>query len=444
MPVDINRDAAVDVLLRVFERGWFLDEALDRTIRRRNLPDRGRRFLTQIVYGVVRHKTLCDHILRGLVHQSIDDLPLPILIVLRMGVFQALFLNQVTFPAMVHTSVDLAKKRGHAGTAKLVNAVLKRVPKSLEEVELPEPGKGLAAYLHLRYSMPMAFIQDWQERFGDERAEALCRAMTEEAPSTIRVNTLKITPDDLIQRMAKADIHAYSSTSIPEELTLETSIPPGRSKLFQHGLYMAQDPASMLAAHLMEPEGGQKILDLCAAPGGKSTHMAALAKNAAAIVAADARLARLKLVAENSARLGASSISTVCSDGLKPGLAAGEFDKILVDAPCSGLGTLRRHPDLKWRAEHFDFDESARLQQDLLRSAIQLCKNGGLIVYAVCTFTRQETTHVIDSIVASGDVETEDGPEWLNSWKIAKGRYLSLPTGGLLDGFFLTRLRKRF
>ncbi|NIA13195.1 MAG: 16S rRNA (cytosine(967)-C(5))-methyltransferase RsmB [Nitrospiraceae bacterium] len=441
MPVDVVRDRAVGVLLRVFEEGAYLNIALDKTLRRRKVSERGRRFMTQLVYGTVRRKRLADHVLKKRVKQPLDELPRPILAILRMGVFQALFCRQVTFPAMVHTSVELAKRRGHAGTARLVNAVLRHVPTELDAVKLPKREKDAARYLGVRHSMPDWLVGRWIEEYGEERTEALCAACDMEAPTVVRTNTLKITRDDLVAALAKAGCVAEHRTPIPEELTLLTGLPPARSKQFEEGDFLIQDAASMLPAHLLEPKPGERVLDLCAAPGGKTTHLAQLADGEAFVVANDVHARKLWLVANNMDRLEMPGIAGVCGDGVHaPFLPL--FDRVLVDAPCTGLGTLRRHPELKWRVTAEQAESLARLQVDLLRSAVRLCKNGGLVVYSVCTFTREETGDVVRAVLDAENVEPEDGPEWLNQWKTKPGEYRILPESGGLDGFFLTRLRK--
>jgi 16S rRNA (cytosine967-C5)-methyltransferase len=418
----------------------FLDASLDRTLRRKELSDRGRRFLTQLVYGTVRHRVLCDYVLQPLLEQTLDKLPLPIHTILRMGIYQALFLNQVTFPAMVHTSVDLAKKRGHAGTARLVNAVLKRVPQSIEAVHLP-PREEPVQFLRIRYSMPRWIADAWVREYGFEQAEAMCQASDEPALATLRANTLRIAPEALAERLAKTGYVTEKRTPIPEELTILDGPPPARSKLFQEGLFFIQDPASMLPPHLLEPQPGDRVLDMSAAPGGKTTHIAQLSGNRARIVAMDANEHKLELVRENAERLGAEGIDCLCGNGEQPPLAPG-FDRILVDAPCSGLGTLRRHPDLKWRVKSTDPAELAAIQLRLLRSALALCENGGVIVYSVCTFTKTETEEVVDAVLKDGSAAPDEGPEWLAQWKIRPGMYRVLPEKGGLDGFFLMRLRK--
>lgn len=440
MPVDPVRDAAVDALLRVFERGAFTDVAIDKTLRRRTgLSPRGRRFFTQLVYGTARHKLLCDHVLTPLLHQPLDGLPAPILIILRMGVFQALFCRQVTFPAMVHTSVDLAKKRGHAGTARLVNAVLKRVPQSLDDVPLPDPP---VERLSTRYSIAPWIVEWWLRDYGPETARRLCETADSEAAPTARVNTRLYTVDELIAKLREQG-HAVERHPIVENAIIFTEgAMPIQSKLFREGAFFPQDPASMFAPILLDPKPAERVLDLCAAPGGKTTHLAELARDEARVIALDIHPGKLARVLENATRLRLASIRAIAGDGANPPFQPA-FDAILVDAPCTGLGTLRRHPELKWRTPPDAPKRLAGVQRALLRSAIALCKNGGRVVYSVCTFTGDETGQVVAAALEGNRAVPENGPDWMNPWKIAPGQYRILPQDGQLDGYFLTRLRMR-
>ena len=442
MPVDLVRDAALDVIARVVERGGFLDLAIDRKLRRAKLSDRGRRFMAQLAYGTVRHQRLADHILQPLLHQPLDQLPPPIQHILRMGVFQALFCNSVTFPAMVHTSVDLAKKRGHQGTANLVNAVLKRVPQTLEDAPLPDPEGDRVEYLSIRYSMPPWLVQLWIDEHGAKVAARICAAFERERPQTIRVNTLMLPVESLEKRLEKAGSVIHKVNHIPEALRYVDGPTPHKLKLFSSGHYYVQDDASMLPPHALGPRPGERVLDMCAAPGGKTTHLAALAKGKAFIAACDLQPRKLGLIRENIERLQAPGIHLCAANGTAPPFADGAFSKVLLDAPCSGLGTVRHHPDLKERLKPSDITELAALQRDLLRCALRLCENGGVVVYSVCTFTRAETEGVIDPILEETGAQLEDGPPWQDRWKIATGRYRILPEPEGPDGYFWTRLRK--
>jgi len=291
--------------------------------------------------------------------------------------------------------------------------------------------------------MPDWIVKLWISEEGTDEAEQLCVASNDAASATLRANTCRIRPEILLAELLTKGYQVCKATVIPEEITLREGSLPLRSKWFREGLCMMQDPAAMLGAHLLEPMGGERILDMCAAPGGKTTHIAERTRCAATIIAGDSNISRVKLILENIKRLQESNICIYCGDGTVAPFRCASFDRIIVDAPCSGLGTLRRHPDIKWRLQPSDIERCAAKQRELLRSAISLCKNGGIIVYGVCTFTRAETEGVIDSILETKQVLLEDGPEWLNRWKIGRGKYRTKPQRDNMDGFFWTRLRKQ-
>lgn len=443
MPVDIVRDSAVDILLRVLNEGRHIDVMIDRRLKRGKYSPQGARFLTNLVYGVVRNKLLCDHVLSGLCEQPLDQLPDPVLMILRMGVFQQFFCDNVTRPAMVHTAVDLAKRRSHAGLARVVNAVLRRVPVALENVVLPDRSKDITEYLRLRYSMPRWMVRLWIQLYGEAGAEHFCAACAEPAPMTLRVNTRLTDRAALAATLEKAGI----SVSVPwdglEALQVNGGGNPLKTRWFKEGHFVVQDLASMLPARLAIPEPGERILDMCAAPGGKATHMAALSGGQACVIAQERFFGRIAKIRENCARLALDGVHPVCGDALQPPFQNGTFDKILVDAPCSGLGTLRRHPEIKWRAGAGSAAQLAVVQCAMLRKALQLCKNGGLIIYSVCTLTPEETVGVVSDITGDGACDPEDGPELFDTWKTAKGQYQTNPSNAAWDGFFLTRFRKR-
>lgn len=443
MAVDPVRDAAIATLLRIFNTRAHVDVSIDRTLRRNKLSPRGSRFMTHLVYGVVRHRMLCDYVLQPLCDQPLDQLPLPVLMILRMGVFQAFFCGNVTRPALVHTSVDLARKRGHSGLARVTNAVLRRLPESLDAVELPDKSARFHDYLRVRYSMPRWLVRLWCDLYGEEGAEAFCRACDSPAPPALRVNTLLTTTETLQEQMMKAGLVVKKPVEALDALIVEDGTNPQTTRWFREGHFMQQDLASMLTGALVDPQPGEEILDLCAAPGGKALHLAALSRDQATIVAHDRYFGRIARVLENQERLQAGSILPLCGDALAPPFPDGHFDRVLVDAPCSGLGTLRRHPEIKWRIEQESPALLAKNQIAMLRKALQLCKNGGLVVYSVCTPTPQETVEVVKTVCADGGCIPEDGPEQFNTWKTAQGQYQTSPENGAWDAFYLMRFRKQ-
>jgi len=444
MPVDIVRDSAIDVLLRIEEKNIPIQDAIDRTLTRKagRLSERGTRFLTQLVYGTTRHRLLCEYVLRPLLRQPIDKLPLAIRIILRMGVYQNIFLHTVTTPAMVHTSVDLAKKRGHIGTSRLTNAVLKRVPDTLDGIEFPDKMDNFHGYLSIRFSMPGWIVHDWLKTYGPETTETICEASEKEAPLAIRLNTLRADQGKLEQRLAKHEVQLAPIENVADGFICLDKKPKPKMKAFQEGLFYFQDPASMLPSLLIDPQSGETILDMCSSPGGKSTHMAQLMNDEGLIVANDKAIGKSYRILDNKDRLGTDSLHLTITNGVDSAFKPESFDRVLIDAPCTGLGTLRRNPDIKFSLNSNSLEELNRLQQDLLRSGIALCKNNGVVVYSVCTFTEEETMNVIQPLLDRNEAVLEDGPECLNAWKIAQGIYRILPGNSLFDGFFLARLRK--
>lgn len=443
MAVDHVRDAAVSTLLRIFNNQAHVDVSVDRTLRRNKLSPRGSRFMTHLVYGVVRHRMLCDYVLHPLCDQPLDQLPLPVLMILRMGVFQTFFCDNVTRPAMVHTSVDLARKRSHSGLARVTNAVLRRVPASLDEVVLPDREKDLRDYLRVRYSMPRWLVRLWCDLYGEGGAEQFCQACDTPAPPAVRVNTLLTSTETLLEEMLKGGIVAERPEAALDALLLHDGTNPQTTRWFREGHLMQQDLASILAGALVDAQPGEKILDLCAAPGGKGLHMAASSQDRSRIIALERFFGRIPRIVENMERLQSKSISPLCGDALAAPFEEGSFDRVLVDAPCSGLGTLRRHPEIKWRVSRETPALLAETQVAMLRKALQLCKNGGLVVYSVCTPTPEETTGVVETVLADGGSMAEDGPEHFNSWKTAQGQYQTSPENGAWDAFYLMRFRKQ-
>ncbi|MFA7691348.1 MAG: 16S rRNA (cytosine(967)-C(5))-methyltransferase RsmB [Candidatus Hydrogenedentales bacterium] len=443
MAVDLVRDTAIHILMGVLLHNKHVDVSIDRKLRRGKYSPQGSRFLTHLVYGVVRHKTLCDYVLSDLCSQPLDELPIAVLMILRMGVFQQLFCDNVTRPAMVHTSVDLAKRHSHPGLARLVNAVLRRVPDSLEQLVLPDKDTDLVEFLRVRYSTPRWMIRLWIQLFGEVEAERFCEICSRPAPLTLRVNTRVTTRDAAAEALTKSGVSVSVVHEDFEALQVEGGVDPLKTQWFKEGHFMVQNPASMLPSRLTCVEAGQTILDMCAAPGGKTTHLAALSNDEARLIALERFPTRVGKIEENCLRLGIHSVQALCGDGLTPPFKAESFDTIIVDAPCSGLGTLRRHPEIKWRSGPDSILELAEIQRAMLRKAVQLCKNGGLIVYSVCTLTPEETVDVVSEIVGDGVCMPEDGPELFNSWKTRTGQYQTNPLDAAWDGFFLTRFRKQ-
>lgn len=442
------RSVAFEVLARVDE-GAYADLALGSTLAR--LPDaRERALATELVYGVLRRRARLDFALAPFCRQPLAKLEPAVLRLLRLGAYQLLELDRVPTRAAVHASVELAKRLGLQRVGGLVNGVLRALDRGRHSIPWPDPAAAPAAYLEHVLSLPGWLARRWLQEQGLAEARKLAAAMQEPAPFTLRVNTLRCHREELLAAFAAAGHQARATAFAPEGVTLlkrrEAGL-PGEER----GDFQVQDQASMLVPHLLGPRPGERLLDACAAPGGKTSQLAALAGNRAEILALDLHPQRAALVTAGAERLGCRGITARAWDMTRVPdfLAPASFDGILVDAPCSGLGVLRRNPELRWRRNPGDLRRLAELQGAILATAAPLLRPGGRLVYSVCTQTPEETGEVLAGFLAAHpDFEREDlrplsPPHWAPLFDDS-GALRSLPhRHDGMDAFWAVRLRRR-
>lgn len=444
------RSIAFQVLCRV-EDGAYSDLALDGALEA--VPDLDRRergLATELVYGVLRRRGNLDYILSAYCRQTLTKLEPQALCLLRLGVYQLFYLDKVPQRAAVHSTVELARQMGLERVTGLVNGILRSCIREPQRVQWPLVEDDPVAWLTHYGSLPQWLAKRWLNEFGLGGAGSLAEAMLQVPPTTLRVNTLKIGRDAFIEKLAEADIVARATRFASEGVVVESgqlrSLPVEDSTLYQ-----VQDEASMLIAHLLAPKAGDKVLDVCAAPGGKTTHLAALSDNQAEIVALDLHPKRLTLVQQGAQRLGCSSIATHPWDMTRPCslFPKGYFDRVLVDAPCSGLGVLRRNPESRWRRSENDVRHLAKLQRKILAQASGLVASGGLLVYSLCTTTAEESVQVVESFLAQhADFKQEDlrslvPSHWAELFD-EQGRLFTLSTRhDRMDCFFAAALRRK-
>lgn len=369
--------------------------------------------------------------------------------ILRMGTYQLLYLERIPEAAAVDEAVKLAHRYGHKGVAGLVNAVLRKISRSKDNLPWPSREQEPALYLSLRYAYPLWMVQRWIKNLGAEAAEAHCSAGNRRPPLTIRTNTLRLSREEL-QRVLQAEgTGSRECRYAPEGLYLKLAHSLVELKSFQQGLFQVQGESSMLAAPLLNPQPGELVLDLCSAPGGKTIHLAALMKNQGRIIAADLYPHRLKLVQAAAERQGIQIIQTENIDGRSlPSEWQGTFQRVLLDVPCSGLGVIRRKGDLKWRRRPEDIASLSQLQMQLLRSAFQALCSGGVLLYSACTTEPEETTEVINKFLAQERLAqpvmlSPFLPQELHAEEKIAGQIFLWPAQHNLDGFFLARIRKK-
>jgi 16S rRNA (cytosine967-C5)-methyltransferase len=393
------REIAVQVLGLRGERD-FTEELLDRELAGANLLPADRRLCQELVYGIVRWQASLDWLIA---RKTANRVQKPVLQnLLRLGLYQIFWLDRIPNHAAVHVTVELAKHRGFGPQAGFVNAILRgylrefdATHKLLSELQRDRPALG--------YSHPQWLVDRWQARWGKDRAIELL-AWDNTPPRTFaRVNTLKIDAAKLLLlwREENVEYDFIARDWFEENLVFELKSHPSLDLLpsFQKGYFYVQDPSTLLAVNELDPKPGETILDLCAAPGGKLIHIAQRMGNQGRIVGYDTAPERLKLLADNCARLGVTCVELTTAR--HPPLATRHFDKILVDAPCSNTGVMRRRVDLRWRVNLKEIDRLRKTQAGLLGRAVRMLKPGGALVYSTCSIEPEENRKVIDSVLSS-------------------------------------------
>jgi 16S rRNA (cytosine967-C5)-methyltransferase len=438
------RAAAARVLHRVAADEAFADLVLDAELAARALAARDAALATELVYGTLRWQRYLDWILARHSRRPLASLDTRVLTLLRMTAYQIVFLERVPAFAAVSDAVTLARARGKPGVPEFVNAVLRaftRTPAAEREPAAPhDPVEALA----VRLSFPSWLAARWSTRYGLEDAAALMRAMNERPPLTIRTNTLRTTRDALMARLAREErLDASSTAYAPEGLVVAHGGAPAAWRPFADGAFAVQDEASMLVARLLEPRPGDTVADACAAPGTKTTHLAQLMENRGRIVAFDPIPARLARVGEATARLGVSIVEP--RGGAVEDLAGDmheRCDGVLVDAPCTNLGVLRRNPEVKWRREAHDIAGSAARQRVILGAAAGMVKPGGRLVYATCSLEPEENEDVAAAFLRAHPDFVVERPEGFAPPVDADGFLRCRPHRHGTDGFTAVRLRR--
>ena len=444
-----------------------VDVLLDRALARCSFDSRERALTVELTYGVLRRLATIDWRLEPVLDKPLPRLPVAVQMVLRLGAYQLLFLDRIPQSAAVNESVNLA--RAFAGTvgrdwSGLVNAVLRGL---LRQPLQPWPSMDhdAAQALAVRYSIPLWLSRRWVERLGLASAEAACEGVSVAPPMTLRVNRLVATREALLETFAQAGIAAKATLVSPFGIVLEEggSVPsfPG----FHEGAFYVEDEAAQLIPLLLDPQPGDIVLDACAAPGGKSTHLADLMHNKGTIYAIDRKGARLDLLRNNCDRLRVQIVVPIVGDIREPrawvpiieptrlssvkkaGVSGPSIDRILVDAPCSGLGVLRRHPEAKWRKDEQAFPRHQALQSQILEAVAPCLRPGGVLVYSTCSTEPEENKDVIERFCrAHAEFQRESVVPWLppgaRGFVTEQGALSTMGNRFSMDGFYAARLRK--
>jgi len=458
------RSTALAVLVESTQSADPMDGLLERACAPISHDSRERALTVELVYGVLRHRGMIDWRLELLLDKPMRKLPQLIQMLLRMGAHQLISLDRIPPSAAVNESVQLAKVnipvlgRDWSG---LVNAVLRTLLRN-PVPPWPSVKDDPVRALSVRYSVPEWLTRRWIDRLGPAEAETACAHSITVPSVTIRVNRLKSTRDDFLERLRQSGISASPTSLSPVGITIEPRGPITALPGFSEGCFYVEDEAAQLIPPLLDANAGESILDACAAPGGKTTHIAELTGDGGNILAVDKKGTRLDLVAANCVRLGLRSVVPITGDARcrdewqSPATYSLDhvddrkklFDRILVDAPCSGLGVLRRHPEAKWRKEGDALTRHQKLQLEILDALSPSLRPGGVLVYSTCSVEPEETTAVIERFL---NTHADFRREPLTPWLPNEARDLLTGQGDLtteinryaMDVFYASRLRKR-
>ena len=398
--MDKVRLAATKILLDVATKGAWANVALAQTLRREKFSDLDRKFCTELVYGTVKAGASLDWKISHYLSRPLNKVDEKILAILRVGMYQIFFLDRVPNSAAVNESVELTKKFCGLSASKFVNGVMRSAVRDLHKSDFPT-GDDVQS-LALRTFHPAWLVEMFTEEFGLDAAKSLLEFDNTDPPLCLRVNFLRTTREKILDALKNFGLQAEASKLAPEGIICRGHGALDKFQPLRAGLCQVQDESSMTAARLLDPKPDDFVIDCCAAPGGKSTHLAEMMSNRGRIIAADIYETKLEHVAQNAERLGIKIIEPLLIDARELGdKFPAQADKVLVDAPCSGLGVLRRKADMRWKKSLDELNELPTLQTEILSSAAKTLKRGGMLVYSTCTITRRENESVVEKFLST-------------------------------------------
>lgn len=436
------RGAAIKILNRVERTDAYLDKLLDAELKSPDIADVDKGLLSEIVHGVMRWQGRLDWVLNGFTHGNFSKSEINIKNTLRVGLYQILFLTHVPQYAAVNEAVNFVKRLRGDKSGNLVNAVLRNIIRSINDIHYPKRDDDPLQYLAVYYSHPQWMVKRWLERFGPEETERILVVNNEIPGLTLRINKLKISPAEFLSLLDKAQIGYQGSAFIDYFIKVRTLTGIAQMNIFQSGYFSIQDESAALPVILLAPAPGDRVIDMCAAPGGKTTFIAELMGNVGTILAVDKYESKLKMIETGCNRLGITNVERIVGDASI--LETAPADRIIVDAPCSGLGVLRKKPDIKWKREPEDLTRLNKTQRALLENAARLLKPGGTLVYSTCTTEPEENIRVVRAFLdAHPEFTIDDAARFVNRSVVTKEGWIeTFPHLHHIDGSFAIRMIK--
>lgn len=438
------REIALHSLLAVCKDGGYSNIVVSQAIHKYKMEDRDRRFYTELVYGTLRYLNYLDWIVSKISTRKLNKLDPVCLAVIRMGLYQIFGMTKVPESAACNESVKLATRFGNKGMAKFVNAMLRSSIRRRQEFAIPSAEEDPLLYLSLTYHQQEWLIRAWLKEYGMTDTEALCRYFDSIPSLCLRANTARVSRDELIAALKEEGLQAEKAAYAPEGVYLPDIPNISSVKALKQGLAIIQDEPSQLVAHVLDPQPHELIFDVCAAPGGKTTHIAALGGPTCTVYGGDIYEHKLRLIESNAKHLGLANVRTILQNACTIGQSyVGRADRVLVDAPCSGLGVLRHKIDLRWRKKPSDLKTLPALQKRILDSAAQCVKAGGVLVYSTCTINDEENSRIVRQFLQEhSEFQLENAAAFCNLPNHDGPFIQLLPQRDQLDGFFIARMKR--
>ncbi len=410
----------------------------------KKLDNRDKAFVRQLVYGVLENKLYIDWIIKKFSKIKFKKISPIIKEILRIGIYQIMFMDKVPNSAACNECVKAAKKLGNKRASGFINGILRNVIRKKHNIRLPNKNRDITKYLCIKYSHPHWMVKRWIDKFGKEFTEKLCRANNKKPFLNIRVNTLHLSRQELISLLNKKGLIVTEGMIADDAIIVKNPINIVQLEEYKKGYFFIQDESSMLVSQIMNPKSNSFIIDLCSAPGGKTTHIAQLMNNKGSILAIDKYKKKLDLVERNAKRLGINIIDTKEYDSTNLNNQLIEkADYCLVDAPCSGLGIIRRKPEIKWNKTEKDINNLIDIQYKIIVNAAKYLKKGGVLVYSTCTIESRENIELINKFLKNNSnfnlMPFNNITELENS---EKGYVQLYPHLYNVDGFFIAKMIK--
>lgn len=440
------RETAMDLLVTIEKNQSYSNLLLNHAIEKNHLPVKDIGLLTELTYGTLQRKMTLAYFIKPFLRKA-SKIESWVMNLLMLTLYQMVYLDKIPERAAIYEAVEIAKKRGHKGIAGMVNGILR----SIQREGLPT----LAAItdpvqrLSIETSHPEWIVRKWVDQFSFDKAKRMCEINLTAPVQTARVNMVKTSREECIDRLEKEGFMVEKSPIIPESIrALKGNL--ATSSVYREGLLTIQDESSMLVAYALDVTENETILDACAAPGGKSTHIAEKMNNTGEVISLDLHEHKVKLIKENAQRLGLDNIQAMCMDSrrIDEHYQIESFDKILLDAPCSGLGVMRRKPDMKYTKKELDVIQLSSIQKDLLKSVSPLLKKSGMLIYSTCTVDKEENENTV-SVFLEENLQYEGDPTFKERMPRAIQPFITgfelqiFPQDFNSDGFYIAAFRKK-